>query len=151
MTDVNNPSEQFLRSIDVHSLLLQQDPYILTGPLVHYEKDCVKSEFTVPHDGFFVRHDKLRSAGMVENIAQTCALRLGYVNKYILGKGIEIGVIAAVRNMRVFDHPSVGDTITTTIKILKDVMGMMLAEATIDNKGRVLATATVKMAVKNRE
>lgn len=52
---------------------------------------------------------------MIENIAQTCAARIGYVNKYILKKGIQIGVIAAVRDLKFLAHPKADFVFTSVV------------------------------------
>ena len=36
--DVENPSEDALRSIDVHELLPQQEPFVMIGTLVHFDR-----------------------------------------------------------------------------------------------------------------
>ena len=36
--DVENPSEEELRAIDVHVLLPQQEPFVMIGTLVHFDK-----------------------------------------------------------------------------------------------------------------
>ncbi|MFC2773441.1 MAG: pseudouridylate synthase, partial [Segatella oris] len=36
--DVENPSETDLRAIDVHELLPQQEPFVMIGSLVYFDK-----------------------------------------------------------------------------------------------------------------
>lgn len=87
----------------------------------------------------------------MENIAQTCAARIGYVNKYILKKGVQLGFIGAVRNFEVLALPRVGQTIVTHVKVLENVFGMTLAEAYIESAGEVLVKTEIKIAVKETE
>lgn len=146
--DPQNPSEAFLRAIDIHTLLPQQEPFVMIGSLVYYDSENVKTETVIKPDNIFVDNGSFSSAGMIENIAQTCAARIGYVNKYILKKGIQIGVIGAVRKMTISGHPKAGDTITTHVQILEDIMGVILAMATITCNGELLAKSQIKLAVK---
>ena len=102
--DVENPSEEELRAIDVHVLLPQQEPFVMIGTLVHFDKTLTVTETEVKKSNIFVDDDCFSASGLMENIAQTCAARIGYVNKYILKKGIQLGFIGAVRNFEVFEE-----------------------------------------------
>ena len=87
-------------------------------------------------------------SGLIENVAQTCAARIGYINKYILKKDIQIGFIGAVRNMDIVCLPKVGTDITTEIVVQEEVLGITLATATVTSQGIKLATAEIKIAIK---
>ena len=147
--DPLNPTEAFLRTIDVHQLLPQQEPFVMIGQLVHLDKVRTIAQFEVKKECLLVDNDHLSAAGLIENIAQTCAARIGYVNKYIMKKDVQIGFIGAIRNFEVMDLPHVGNTITTIVDVLEDVFGMTLAVATIECDGKTLATTEIKLAVKN--
>lgn len=145
--DYTHPTEDFLKSIDIHTLLPQQEPFVMISELTHYDDAQVKTRMHVTDENIFSVNGQFATAGMIENIAQTCAARIGYVNKYILKKGIQIGVIAAVRDLKVLGHPHAGSTIDTTLSIVAEVMDMTLAEAKIEEDGKVLATSQVKLSV----
>lgn len=149
--DNKNNSEAFFRSIDIHTLLPQQEPFVMIGTLTHYDEENVETETTIKPDNIFVDNGSMSTAGMIENIAQTCAARIGYVNKYILKKGVQIGVIGAVRKLKVLGHPKANSTITTHVQIIEELMGMTLAIATITCDGELLAKSQIKLAVKEGE
>ena len=148
MIDPTNPTEQELRAIDVHELLPQQEPFVMIGTLTHFDRVRTVTELCVTAGNLFVESDHLNAAGLVENIAQTCAARIGYVNKFILLKGIQVGYIGAIRDLTVHGLPSVGETITTTVDVLEEVFGMTLATATITCGDRTLLTTQMKIAIK---
>jgi predicted hotdog family 3-hydroxylacyl-ACP dehydratase len=101
-------------------------------------------------DNIFVEDGHLNASGMIENIAQTCAARIGYVNKYILKKAVQIGFIGAIRNLEVTDLPEVGQQITTIVDVIEEVFGMTLASAVIKQGNRTLMTTEMKIAVKEQ-
>ena len=146
--DVENPSETDLRAIDVHELLPQQEPFVMIGSLVYFDKTLTVTEIKVQRDNIFVDGIRFSASGLMENIAQTCAARIGYVNKFILKKGIQLGVIGGVRNFEVMALPIVGDVITTRVEVKEEVFGMTLAEATIVCGDKVLVTSEMKIAIK---
>ena len=148
--DFDNSSKEMLRTIDVHDLLPQQEPFVMIGSLVHFDKILTVTETEVLADNIFVDQNYFSASGLMENIAQTCAARIGYINKYILKKGIQLGFIGAVRNFEVISLPQVGDVITTRVEVKEEVFGMTLAEAVIVCGDKVLVTSEMKIAVKQQ-
>ena len=131
--DVENPSESNLRAIDVYELLPQHEPFVMIGSLVHFDKTLTITETKVQHDNIFVDENRFSASGLMENIAQTCAARIGYVNKFILKKGIQLGFIGGVRNFEVIALPIVGDVITTRVEVKEDMSHLFLVNEAIDN------------------
>lgn len=146
-----NITEEFLRSIDVHTVLPQQEPFVMIGKFIHFELTTSTTETTIADSNIFVDGGKFSASGMMENIAQTCAARIGFYNKYILKKDVQVGFIGAVRNYVVEELPSVGSTIYTKVDILEEIFGMTLANAEVVCDGRVIATAEIKLSVRSIE
>lgn len=144
-------TEEYLRTIDVHDILPQQEPFVMIGRMTHFEMQTSTTETLIGDSNIFVDGGKLSASGMLENIAQTCAARIGFYNKYILHKDVQVGFIGAVRNYVVYSLPSAGDVITTKVDIREEVFGMTLAVAEIRNGGEVIATAEIKLSVRNIE
>lgn len=149
--DTSKPTEEFLRSIDIHEILPQQDPFVMIDTMVHFEMSNTTTETTIRESNIFVTDGVFTASGLIENIAQTCAARVGYVNKYILLKGVEIGFIGAVRNFVVHRLPAVGQVITTKVDILQDIFGMTLANATVTCEGELVAETEIKLSVRQVE
>lgn len=139
----------FEQRIDVNELLPQQEPMVMIDRLMYFSKERVETQFCIKEDNIFVGGKSTLSAcGLLENIAQTCAARIGYINKYILHKGIQPGLIGAIRNANIISLPKVGETIMTTIVIRDEAFGMTLAEAIVKCGEKTLATTEIKIAIK---
>lgn len=136
-----------LEQIDIHELLPQREPFVMVDKLVYFDEKTTTTSFLVREDNLFVENGRLNACALAENIAQACAARLGYVNKYILKRGIQIGFIGAVKDMKVIDTPVVGDVLTTTIHVLEQIMGLTLVTAVIRIGDRVVTTAEMKIAL----
>ncbi len=141
-----NPENAFVCQIDVHELLPHQEPFVMVSRLTHIDKLRTESELLVDSANILVEEGRLTAAGIMENIAQTCALRIGYINKYILGRDIMNGVIGAIKTFEVYAHPEVGELLTTTIEVETEIMGMLLAKAVVRVGEREIAYAEFKMA-----
>ena len=148
--DYQHPDETFLRNIDIHELLPQQEPFVMVSRLVHFDDVRTVCEMDIQADNIFVEDGHFNASGMIENIAQTCAARIGYVNKYILKKAVQIGFIGAIRNLEVIGFPEVGQKITTIVDVIEEVFGMTLATAVIKQGGSTLVTTEMKIAVKEQ-
>mgnify|MGYP000996311919 CR=1 FL=1 len=136
-----------LDEIDIHELLPQQEPFVMVDQLTAFDEKITATSLTVRADNIFVEDGWLNECALAENIAQTCAARLGYINKYILKRAIQIGFIGAIRDMTVVARPHVGDRLETVIEVMEQVMELTLVKATITCNGRQIASAQMKIAL----
>ncbi len=148
-TTVTWPTEAFLRSIDLHELLPQQEPFVMVDRLVQLDAVRTVTETLVAADNLFVEDGLWREEGLIENVAQTCAARMGFVNKYLLKQSVKVGVIGGIRRLEVLGLPAVGQQVRTTVDIRDEVFGMTLASAVVQQGDRVLLTMEIKIAIKN--
>jgi predicted hotdog family 3-hydroxylacyl-ACP dehydratase len=96
--DAVNITEEYIRSIDVHTVLPQQEPFVMIDTMTHFEMMTSTTETEIREANIFVDDGRFSASGMMENIAQTCAARVGFYNKYILKKEVQVGFIGAIRN-----------------------------------------------------
>lgn len=137
-----------VRDIDIRTLLPQQDPVVMVDGLLDANIKSVTTHYLVRPDNIFVADGRLNPCAYVEIIAQTCAAQLGYVDKYLLGHDfVRIGYIGGVKDLQVEHVAEVGETLTTRIEILEDVMDMRLASAEIFVGEQRMAVAEIKIAV----
>lgn len=140
-----------LDKIDIHELLPQQEPFVMVGKLIHFDMERTVTNTIIDEKNIFVEDGVFTASGIIENIAQTCAARIGYVNKYILKKGIQLGFIGAIRNMNLVRLPKVGETIETTITTVEEIFGMTLVTATVKVGDEVIAESEMKIALSEVE
>ena len=72
-----------LETIDVQTLLPQRPPFIMIDRLIHFDEVVTTTQLEVRSDNLFIEDGVLNNCVLVENIAQTCAARMGYINQYI--------------------------------------------------------------------
>ena len=151
MIDYKNPTTDVLAAIEVHDLLPQREPFVMIGSLVHFDMKRTVTKTIIRESNIFVDNGIFSATGMMENVAQTCAVRIGYINKYILKKGIQIGVIGSIRNFEINSFPKSADIITTTIDVRDEIFGMILADCKVMLGDEVIATTEIKIAVTDKE
>lgn len=132
--------------INILELIPQRPPFVMVDRLSHFDRIVTTSEFTVREDNIFLDGDELLPEGLVENIAQTCAARIGYVN--LLNKeSVRLGFIGAVRNLSIHKTPKIGETIETSITVKEEIFQMTLVDAEISLNGNVIVNAEMKIAL----
>lgn len=146
--DYKNPPDDFVMEIDIHTLLPQQEPFVMIGRLNHFDMVKVITSTEIVPENIFVEDGHMSASGLIENIAQTCAARIGYINKFILKKGIDIGFIGAIKNFTVLEMPQIGDVITTEVTVIEEIFGMLLANAKVILNNRTIAYTDMKIAIK---
>lgn len=137
--------------IDVTTLLPQQPPFVLIDHLTHFDETVTTTTLLVREDNIFAENDRLNPCALVENIAQTCAARLGYINKYIYHRDVCIGFIGAVKNLCVLRIPRVGELLNTSITVREEVMQLTLVDATVKIGEETVCTAEMKIALAETE
>jgi predicted hotdog family 3-hydroxylacyl-ACP dehydratase len=118
---------------------------LLVDRLIHFDDRFTITETSIREGGIFIENGALSAAGMMENIAQTCAARIGYINRYILKKNLKTGYIGAINSYDVLDLPRVGTTITTTAEKIEEALGILLVRAEVKVANKIYAKAEVKM------
>lgn len=137
-----------LRTIPIENILPQRRPFIMVDCLTEYSGSGAATELYITDDNILVDNGMLSYSGLIENMAQTCAAIIGYYSRYVLGEDVSIGVIGAVRDVRIYSLPEVGQTIHTGIEIVTEVFNVRMVKARIAGaSGNLLAEGTLKIAL----
>ena len=134
--------------INIKELLPQREPFIMVGQLLYFDMEKTLVKTIITENNLFVDNGFFTQEGLIENIAQTCAARIGYINKYILKKAIQIGFIGAIKNLKIFRLPEIGETIVTKINVVEEIFGMILVNAVIKSGEETITEAEMKIAIK---
>ena len=135
--------------INIEELLPQRKPFIMVDTLMHFDEVITRTRMQVKADNIFVEKNNLTESGIIENIAQTCAARTGYINKYILFKKVEIGFIGSVRDLIINELPSVGDELNTTIEVISEIFAITLVKAEVKVGDKLIAFCEMKISTTN--
>lgn len=131
---------------DILTLLPQRPPMVMVDRLLHCDPVVTVTELTVREDNIMVEDGRMSACGLIENIAQTCAARMGYIN-LSKGEAVRVGVIGALRDMEIHSLPPVGSRIETKIEVSDEVFGMTLAQAESRCGDTLLVSGTIKIAL----
>lgn len=124
--------------------LLQQPPFRFVDAVIscsYYEAD---TEFVVRPDVCLLDDDKLTLAGLMENMAQSCAAWMG-LQMVSRGESIRLLPLCAILRMKMLRSVVVGDCLNTTVRLVDEDFGIvsMVAESYVS--GEMVAQAEIKV------
>jgi len=133
---------------NVIPLIPQKPPFVMVGKLIHTSETITRSCFLIDENNVFVKDGVFQEAGLMENIAQTAALRAGYIAQNE-NKPVAVGYIGAVSNFEIFDLPKTGDEIETAISAQNQIFDITVLAGKVWLNGRLLAQCEMKVFSKN--
>lgn len=125
----------------VETYIPQRPPFVFIDEVVSVNNERAVSAFTIREGCPLVTNGHLSLAGLMENAAQTCAVRAGFCG------GNKIGFIGAVKTMQASRLPKIGETLTTEVMLVQEVMNISLIECTTKVAEEMIATTTLKLAI----
>ncbi|MBD5367426.1 MAG: pseudouridylate synthase [Bacteroides sp.] len=131
---------------NLYDIIPQRPPMVMIDSLVQCDSDATVTLFTIPSDCILVDDNCLTAEGMLENIAQTCAARIGYLNLQA-GATVKLGFIGAVKDFTVSERPTIGRLIRTVVTVREEIFGITLVDADIYLDDRLIANTTMKIAL----
>ncbi len=142
-----------MTEIPILDLIPQRPPFVMVDKLTSFEGKIASTRFEVKKDNIMLGDDcKLSAGGIVENMAQTCAARIGYINKFMESKTVKIGVIGSIKNLTIYSFPNVGDVLTTTVEeTFSGMLNMTLLNAKIECNNNLVAECEIKVALTDQE
>ena len=132
--------------ITLKELIPQRPPFVMIDKLLSCDMVITTTELEVREDNVFVEDGSFMAEGLMENMAQTCAARMGYIN-LSRGDKVKLGVIGAVNSFDIFRTPKVGEKIATTIEVLEELFQITLAKAVVMCGDEMIAQANMKIAL----
>lgn len=130
----------------IQQFLPQQPPFVMVDRLVEISDKGGVTELRILADNIFVDNGEFSSAGLLENMAQSCAARIGYIN-CASGGSVKNGVIGDIRNFNVARNPKCNDVIRTYITIDEEIFNFTLATLQTKIGEEVIASASIKIAL----
>ena len=129
---------------DIAGLIPQKAPFVMVSSLIAVTETTARSSFEISNDNVFVKDGIFQEAGLMENIAQTAALRAGYISK-TEDKPVSRGYIGAVKDFEIFHLPKAGDVLETEISIEEQVFNMTIISGKVWLKDVLIASCKLNV------
>ena len=132
---------------DILQYIPQRKPVVMVHELLEASDDHVVTQLAIEPDNVFLSSGKFAEPGMVENIAQTAAVHVGY--QCSLKKlPIPIGYIAAVKDLKINLLPKQNSVIRTSVKVVNKVLDITVVQGKIEFEDNVLCSCEMRIFAK---
>lgn len=137
-------------------IIPQKQPFVLVSTLFSIDEHGCKTGFRIPSGHVLVDNGLLQPSGLLENIAQSCALMMGYSNakRVALAHGAEtpqpkVGFIGDIREFSCNALPEIEGQLETYINIENQVFDVTMIEGKVFYQNQLIASCKMKIFVKN--
>ncbi len=137
-------AKAIISSDEVLEFIPQRAPIVMVDEFFGVDDNISTSALTIEEGNIFCEDGVLSECGVIEHIAQSAALRVGYLYR-MAGKEVPIGFIGSVNRFRIFDLPKLGQRVTTEIRVEQEVMNITLIAAVVKIEQRVVAECAMKI------
>jgi predicted hotdog family 3-hydroxylacyl-ACP dehydratase len=127
-------------------LIPQKPPFVMVSKLLYTDATSTRSNFYISADNVFVKDNVFQEAGLLENIAQTAALRAGYLAQ-VKNEPVVAGYIGAVKDLEIFGLPKVDDELITEIIIENQIFDVTVFSGKVWHNEKLLAKCEVKVFI----
>ena len=134
-------------SVDISEILPQRRPFVMVSGLQTFSMEETVTWFKVGGINTFMDGDLLEAEGLLENVAQSCALRIGFINKYILNKPVSIGYVCAVKSFNVLRPVHSGEVLVTKICVTSEFGSVLTADASVRSGCDEVANGSMTIAL----
>jgi predicted hotdog family 3-hydroxylacyl-ACP dehydratase len=136
-----------MENINIKDLIPQRPPFVMVEKLLFCDWKKTKTSFTIQNDNIFVEDSTFSQSGIIENVAQTCAARMG-----VLNDGVKIGMIGSINDFEFFGVlPKIYEIIETEIIVEAEVGNIILLNAEVKSGERFFARGKMKVVLTDIE
>lgn len=128
----------------------QRPPIVMIDKLWTSDEQVTKTGLLIRPDLLFVENGHFTEPGLMENIAQTGAIRAGYYH-ISRNEPVPLGFIGDFKNLQIDELPKVGMEITTTVNLKQEVLGISVFEGKVYHQDQLLVSCEMKIFVQKDE
>lgn len=122
----------------VLELIPQKHPMLMVDGLLSSDNTTSISKLSLTTDNIFCNNGYFQEPGLIENIAQTAALRSGYEAMKNDEKPA-VGFIGSVKKLDIFELPRDNDVLQTKVTILNQLMNVLIISGEISVNNKLIA------------
>lgn len=132
---------------DITKYIPQRDPIVMVHELVEADDEHAVTHLDIEPDNVFISKGYLAEPGLVENIAQTAAMHVGYQCS-LKNIPIPIGYIAAVKSLKILNLPKENSRIRTSVKVTNKILDVTVVEGRVEQAGTLLCSCEMRIFAK---
>lgn len=137
-----------IRKENIELFIPHREPFIMVDNLTKISEDEFESDFQIKANNYFVKGDIFKEYGLIENIAQTCAAGLSFMNRkkglavVPSNSAVYLAAISKLENVRL---PDLGKGITTKVQKIIGFQNMYSFKGECYCEGELLLSCELKL------
>ena len=138
---------KILEKTEVLNIIPQKPVRDIPSRIARFSRVASISKLTLNKQNIFCKNGFFQEPGLIENIAQTAALRAGYIaNQNNLDPSI--GFIGAAKRLKIFELPKYTDVIHTKITVLNQLMNASIIKGEVYVGSKTMAEGEMTIFIK---
>ena len=129
---------------DILNFIPQRPPMVMVEKLHKAEGGQTIGSFEIKEENIFCKDGYLQEPGLIENIAQTAAVGVGFEYRNE-DKYVPTGYIGAVQKLTIHKLPEIGKSIVTEINVEHKVFNTTLINGKITCDDELIADCAMKI------
>ncbi len=129
-------------------IIPQKDPFVMVGELLEAAETKIVSNFTIEKNNILLENNTFTTEGLIENIAQTCALGFGYLAKKN-NQTPSVGFIGSISKLKTFNTVKSQQTIKTFVDIVTTFENITLIKGKSFFNDEKLIECEMKIVITN--
>lgn len=137
-------TQAIISNDEILDFIPQRSPIVMVSEFLGIEDNVSMTALTITEDNIFCECGALSDCGVIEHIAQSAAMRMGYIYKSA-GRDVPLGYIGSVNKFKIFALPKISERITTEIRIEQEFMNISLISAVVRLGEQIVAECSMKI------
>jgi predicted hotdog family 3-hydroxylacyl-ACP dehydratase len=133
---------------EVYDMIPQAPPMAMVDGLISSDETLTVSQLSVNHQNIFCKEGFFHEPGLIENIAQTAALRAGYIARQNNEEVIK-GYIGSVKKLKIYALPKDTDTLQTKITVQHELLNASVIKGEIFVNDKMMAEGEMTIFKQN--
>lgn len=126
--------------------LPQRDPFVMVESLWLNNETTTVTSLTITASNCLCENGFFTESGLLENMAQTAAVRVGY-GFTERGLDVPVGFITAIKDLKIHAYPKIGELIYTEAEHVNDVMNFSIVKGRVYVDHQLMAEAEVRVFI----
>lgn len=138
----------------ISNFLPQAAPFIMVDALLEQDDLQSTSSFLAGETHFFSKAGEFQVAGILENIAQTAAIRSGYSFSQLAAserKAAPVGFIGSIKKMKLNNLPKAALPILTKIIVTHTIGQINVIQGLVSQEGKEILTCEMNIFLQEQD
>lgn len=131
---------------EIINYIPHRDPFVMVGNLLEAADNKIVTDFSIEESNILCEKGYFSAAGLIENIAQTCAAGLGFLANE-KGEKQNGGFIGSVSKLKMHQKPAYGKTIKTEIEVVARLENIIMIKGANFSDDKLLLECEMKIVV----